>query len=191
MSVTNQTIQTFYQQAAALDFARDVSFRVLALTPANASGITFNEEDLVYCKAAALPARALTNVAVPYMGLDFNVKGTAKYPGSDAYNLEFFCDAKSSLRQRFEDWSRDTFDDATSTGNFMTAPARSIITLIQLDQQLNAVSKYNLVGVSIGNVGELSYSMIGNGEVVNFTATLSYHFFERTFDVNSTSTTKF
>ena len=191
MANTKQTIESFYQKAASLDFARDISFRVLSISPANASSITFNEHDMVYCKAATLPARAITNVPVPYMGLDFNLAGTAKYPGSDAYNLEFYCDGKSDLRQKFEDWSRDEFDDSTSTGNYMTAPPSSTIDLIQLDQQLNRIAQYRLIGVGVRNVGELSYSMIGNGEVVNFTATLSYHFFERTFDVNDTSTVAF
>ena len=188
MSDTKQTIQTFYQQAAQKDFARNFSFRVLAITN---PFISIAESDLVYCKAAALPARAITNVAIPYMGLDFNIAGSAKYPGSEGYNLEFYVDAKSSLRQKFEDWSRATFDDQTSTGNFATAPATSTMDLIQLDQQLNRISQYRLVGVGVRNVGELAYDMSGNGEQVSFTVTLAYHFFQRTFDVNATNNSKF
>jgi hypothetical protein len=45
---------------------------------------------------------------------------------------------------------------------------------------MNAVAQYNLVGVSPRNVGSLTYNIAGGtGEVVEFTATVSYHYFTR------------
>lgn len=115
------------------------------------------------------------------MGLDFHIPGSAKYPGSESYAMEFYCDQKSNLRQKFEDWTRDVFDDITSTGNYFAAKQTSVIDLVQLDNQLNRTSQYQLVGVSPRNVGPLEYDMTNGGEFVTFTVTVAYQYFRRTF----------
>lgn len=180
MPDVRQTISDFYRVAVERDFARDFQFRVLSIDSGGASSVTFDEDDLVYCTAANLPARAITNVAVPYMGLNFNVPGNATYPGSEGYTLNFYSDQNSVLRQKFEDMSRDIFDDATSTGNYFAPRQSAIIDLVQLDTQLDAVAQYQLVGASVRNVGELTYNISGgSGTIVNFTATMAYHYFRR------------
>jgi hypothetical protein len=185
MSDTNQLISNFYRVAANREFARDFNFRVLSIntggaTDAAGSVISFGDDDLVYAKTATLPERAITNVAVPYMGLNFNLPGNATYPGSESYGITFYADANSQLRQKFEDWSRYTFDDANSTGDYLTPKSTSVINLLQLDNQMNRVAQYNLVGVSPRSVGALTYSMAaGTGQTIEFTATMAYHYFTR------------
>ena len=114
MADTTQTIRSFYDVAASREFSRDFLFRVLNITFNR--GTVFGERDLVYLRAAKLPGRDITNVASKYMGLAFNLPGGVTYPGSDSYELEFYCDANSNIRQKLEAESRRTFDDATSTG---------------------------------------------------------------------------
>ena len=185
MADTNQLIQNFYRIAATREFARDFNFRVLSINTGGATDaagqiITFNDDDLVYAKTATLPERAITNVPVPYMGLNFNLPGNAVYPGSEGYGITFYADANSLIRQKFEDWSRFTFDDANSTGDYLTPKQTSVISLIQLDNQMNRVAQYNLIGASPRSVGSLSYSMAaGTGQTVEFTATMAYHYFTR------------
>ena len=185
MADTNQTIQDFYRVATTREFARDFSFRVLSINTGGATDaagniITFNEDDMVYAKTATLPAREITNVPVPYMGLNFNLPGNAVYPDGTGYSILFYADAKSSIRQKFEDWSRYTFNDANSTGDFLTPKPTSVINLLQLDNQLNKVAQYTLVGASPRSVGALSYNMAGGtGTTVEFTATIAYHYFTR------------
>jgi hypothetical protein len=185
MADTNQQISNFYRVAANREFARDFNFRVLSINTGGATDaagqiITFGDDDLVYAKTATLPERAITNVAVPYMGLNFNLPGNAVYPGSEAYSLTFYADAKSQIRQKFEDWSRYTFDDANSTGDYLTPKSTSVINLVQLDNQLNRIAQYSLIGVSPRSVGTLSYSMAaGTGQTIEFTATMAYHYFTR------------
>lgn len=180
MPDVKQTINDFYRVALQRDFARNFQFRLLSINTGGASSITFDENDLVYLTAATLPARSIQNVAVPYMGLNFNIPGVATYDGSESYNLTFYCDSKSLIRRKFEDWSRDTFDDATSTGNYFTPRQNAIIDMVQLDTQLNKVSQYQLVGVSVRNVGAIEYDMsAGTGDVVRFPATIAYHYFRR------------
>jgi len=180
MPDVRQTISDFYRVAVERDFARDFQFRVLSIDSGGASAVTFDEDDLVYATTASLPERAITNVAVPYMGLNFNIPGNATYPGSEGYTINFYCDQNSQIRQKFEDMSRDIFDDATSTGNYFAPRQSAIIELLQLDTQLDAVAQYQLVGASVRSVGPIEYNMsAGTGQFVNFSATMAYHYFRR------------
>jgi hypothetical protein len=182
MAATKQTIQDFYRVAAARDFSRDVQFRVLSISP-QGTDVTFDENDLVYARSASLPARAITPVAAKYMGLQFNLPGVATYPGSDAYELQFYCEANSNLRRKFESWTRDTFDDVDSTGNYLTPTQQSTIDLIQLDNNFLKVNQYTLIGVSIRTVGALNYLMAeGGGAVMTFPVTLAYHYWQQKND---------
>lgn len=179
MADVKQLIADFYRVASARDFQRDIQFRVLSITPGGTT-VTFDENDLVYAKAATLPSRAITNAQVKYMGLNFNLPGTATYPNSEAYTLKFYNDAKNNLRQKFEDWSRDIFNDTNSTGNYFPPTQASTIDLVQLDTQMNRVAQYQLVGVSIRNVGDIGYSIgDGTGQIVDFDVTMAYHYFIR------------
>jgi hypothetical protein len=106
--------------------------------------------------------------------------GNAVYPGSDAYTLTFYADANSTIRQKFEDWSRYVFDDANSTGFYFTPGPTSVIDLVQLDNQMNKVAQYSLIGVSPRSVGALNYNIAeGTGTTIEFAATISYHYFTR------------
>lgn len=180
MPDVKQTIQNFYRVAVQRDFARDIQFRLLSINPGESSSVTFDENDLVYLTAATLPGKSIQNVAVPYMGLNFNVPGVVRYDGSDSYDLTFYCDSQSAIRRKFEQWAQDIFDDSSSTGNYFTPRQTSVIDMVQLDTQLNRIAQYQLVGVSVRNVGALGYNMSsGTGEVLTFPATISYHYFKR------------
>lgn len=177
MAQTNQTIGNFYDRAVAREFSRDFLFRVLNIT--FAGGAIFNEDELIYAKTAKLPARSITNVQTKFMGLNFNLPGSATYPGSESYSITFYCDANSLLRNKFLQESRRVFDDATSTGDYNIASRASSITLLQLDKALEPVSTFRLVGVGVRNVGEIAYNMAdGTGQPVTFDASIAYHFFE-------------
>ena len=176
MAATKQTIQDFYRVAQARDFARDVQFRILSISPQGTT-TTYDEDDLVYARTAKLPSRAIQNVAAKYMGLNFNIPGMASYPNSENYEIQFYAAADSSLRRKFEQWSRDTFNDANSTGNYLTPTQNSTIDLIQLDNNFEKVHQYQLVGVSIRSVGDLAYTMAeGSGVVLTFPVTIAYHY---------------
>lgn len=174
----NQNIQQFYRQAASRDFARDFLFRVTAISLQGVPEL--NDGDLVYARTAALPGRAITNVAVPYMGLNINVPGTATYPGSEAYPISFYLDAESNLRNYFEQASRQLFDDISSTGGYGTPGIENFIILQQLDKQLESVTggTYKLNGASIRSIENISYSIAeGTGNIVPIDVTFAYHYY--------------
>ena len=65
-----QHISDFYTQVQAKDFARQFQFRVTEMANTN-----FGEDTFVYLQTGNLPGRAINNVQVPFMGLNFNVPG--------------------------------------------------------------------------------------------------------------------
>ena len=66
MPVQNQRIMDLYQVAQQRDFTRQFQFRVSEIRVNGAPLLT--QDDLVYVTTATLPARAINNVQVPYMG---------------------------------------------------------------------------------------------------------------------------
>jgi len=180
MADVKQTIQDFYTQAQVKDFARNNLFRVLNIDFGDGSDVTIGEEDLVYATTANLPGKSINNVALPYMGLNFNLPGTVTYPGSEGYSLTFRCDESYDLYNKFQRVINDTFNDANSTGNYFTPKSSSVIDLVLLDKQLNRVAQYQLVGCSIRSVGEMSYDVKAAGDVQEFTVTIAYHYYRKT-----------
>lgn len=173
---STQNIQKFYTSARNRDFSRDFLFRVVDMQLQGTNA--FNPEELVYVKAASLPGRNITNIPVPYMGLNFNVPGNTTYPGSDGYALDFYLDQYSTLREKFEATSRALFDDEISTGNYGTPGLEYYIKLDQLDKNFDTVSSYTLVGASIRNINAIDYQIAaGTGNIVSVSTTIAYHYY--------------
>jgi hypothetical protein len=171
----SQNISDFYTSVQQQDFARTFQFRVTQLANTN-----FGESSLVYLETASLPGRTITNVAVPFMGLQFNVPGTAKYPGSDAYNVTFRCDANYNIRTVLENATFNTFDDSTSTGNYNIARNSSVIGLSLLNKSGGTVRKYTLYGAYVVSVGEMGYDLTTDGAIQHVDATLAYQYWRVT-----------
>jgi hypothetical protein len=171
----SQTIQDFYKVAQERDFARDFMLRVRAI-----GDNRFDEKDFVYIKTAILPSRSIANQQVPYMGLNFNVPGTANYEGSDAWAVKFHADRDGLIRERLEAWQKEIFDDATSTGNLAVKGIDKVIQLDLVDDKLNVLNTYKLFGVYIVKMGDISYDIQGNGKTLEYDATLAYHFWRHT-----------
>ena len=177
-----QDIRQFYQSAKDRDFSRDFHMRVSLLTLPELD-VQLTPADLVYCKAASLPGRSITNVEVPYMGLNFNVPGTAIYDSSDAYELTFYMDdpgrRSGGLRAIFENATRNIFDDRTSTGLYRVPAQNSKIKLDVLDQGLGVTPlSFELVGASIRKIDPIEYKIAeGKGEVQEMKVTFAYHYY--------------
>ena len=171
-----QSIQKFYQVAQERDFTRDFQFRVNTITDRGAAVMT--DDDLVYCTGASLPGRTITATQQPYMGIDFQLPGSAKYTGSSGWALNFRADGDNAIRSLFERWSQLLFDDTTSTGAYRIYDNSTVI-LDQLDQDLEVVRQYKLHGVWPVSLGDLAYNMTGTGTVVTLAVTLAYQFWRR------------
>ena len=84
------------------------------------------------------------------------------------------------LYNKFQQVINDTFNDEDSTGNYFAPKASSVIDLVQLDKQLERVSQYQLVGVSIRSLEAITYNVTEAGNQVEFNVTLAYHYYRKT-----------
>lgn len=172
-----QLITDFYTQAQTKDFARQFQFRVIQLANTN-----FGEDSLIYIESGNLPGRAINNVQVPFMGLNFNVPGTASYPGSDGWTVQFRCDQDYNIRATLENASFNTFDDGTSGGDY-NIPRNSsniILNLIGKGGDNNVVRQYTLYGAYVVSLGDVSFNLGDNGAIQVIPVTLAYQYWRVT-----------
>jgi hypothetical protein len=170
----NQSIQNFYDVALQKDFARKNLFRVNFIET-SFSNITFDERDLVYIETLSLPQRTINNQQVRFMGLDFNVPGTASYPGSNAWNVTFRMPGDLSLRGKLEQWTRNVFDDQTSRGAYNLSDL-GIMSLSLMDKEGLPIIQYILEGVYCVSLGDYSLDIKDNGSIVTQPAVLAYQY---------------
>lgn len=176
MPTQTQNIIDFYNTAQDKDFARQFQFRVSKIANTN-----FSNSELVYLETAALPGRSITNVQVPFMGLQFNVPGTATYPGSDAWNVVFRCDSNYDIRTTLENATFNTFDDSVSEGTYSIPRNSSDVVLYLLGKDPDiVVREYTLVGAYIVSVGESQYNLGDSGQIVTIPATIAYQYWRVT-----------
>jgi hypothetical protein len=173
---SNQSIQNFYQTAYKKDFARKNLFRVISIET-GVAGLTFDDSDLVYVTTTSLPKRDINNIPVKYMGLQFNVPGTASYTGSEGWNVTFRMPQDLSIRRKFEAWSRVMFDDATSTGLYELKNAGNV-TLALMGKGGLPIRTYKLVGAYCKSLGDYALDVTDGGSVVEQVATLAYQYWE-------------
>jgi len=168
-----QGIENFYDAAITNDFARQNLFRVISL-----GGVKFTTQELLYVTSTTLPGRAITNVTVPFMGLTFNVPGTANYPNSGGWQITFRVPSNLSVRRKFEDWTNTVFNDSNSTGayNIPSKDASNQVVLSLLDKNGTPIRTYTLFGAYCQNVGDLTVNLTSAGEVLEQTATLAYQY---------------
>jgi hypothetical protein len=145
-------------------------------------GTNFTQQELLYVTSTTLPGRAITNVPVPFMGLQFNVPGTANYPNSQGWQITFRVPANLSVRQKFEDWTKYIFDDQISSGayNIPDKGPQSQIVLDLIDKNGNPLREYTLYGAYCQAVGDLTVNLTSAGEILEQQATLAYQFWRLT-----------
>lgn len=169
-------IRQFYDAAVRHDFFRDMLFRVTDL--GGPPDVRLDPDELLYLKTASLPQRSVAVHTAPYMGLPFNVPGTAKYDSSSSWNVRFYLPQDLSLRKKFEKWSRFIFDDITSTGAYDIPGPQYNVTMFFLNKQLQPIRKYIFYGVFLVNTGNISLDKTSDGKLVEIDCTLAYQFWE-------------
>jgi len=170
-------IENFYNAAATNDFARQNLFRVVSL-----GGNRFTTNELMYVTATTLPGRAINNIQVPFMGLQFNVPGTAQYPNSNGWNITFRIPQNLSIRRKFEDWTKSVFDDSTSTGsyNIPSKDSDNQVILTLIDKRGNALRNYTLFGAYCLNTGDMTLDITTAGDIITQQATIAYQYWRLT-----------
>lgn len=164
------SILRFYEVAKAKEFARDFQFRVVTLGP-------LTTDDIVYIRTGTLPGKSIENHQVPYMGLNFNVPGSTKYDGSDAWSVTFLADEAMNIRSKLEAWMSEIFSVETSSGKY--GVPSEIATIDLLDKEFNAVRRYNLIGTYIKSIEPLNYDIKGAGKPQEFNAVMAYQYWSQ------------
>lgn len=175
-------IQDFYQQAFERDFSRDYQLRVI-----NIGGVV-GPDDNVLLKATALPGYTINNIAVPFMGMQFNIPGSARFEGSDSWAVSFRCDLNFDIRGKFEEWQRLIFNaiedpnitgSPGSTGAYNIPSVDQTIRLALHDRTGAFYRKYKLVGCYPRLIGPTTYNQAdGTGQIVEIPVTLAYQWWE-------------
>tara|TARA_R100000664_G_C2759594_1_gene149559 strand:- start:5426 stop:5959 length:534 start_codon:yes stop_codon:yes gene_type:complete len=171
------TVSEFYRFVAEKGLSRDFLFRV---TDISIQGGNIQQGELVLARAASVPGRIIEDKIANYGGHEFHLGGRAVYSQSDGYPIEFYCDESSTLRNNLEQMSRTTFDvlPGAGAGNYGIDQNASI-TLKQLNKQFQGISTITLKGASIREIGDIDYMIAdGTGEIVSFTATFAYQYYE-------------
>ena len=183
MEIPDLTINSFFRNAVIDEFSRDYLFRITRISFDD--GEMLDHTDLLFAKTGKLPARTIVNHQVKYAGQTFNVPGSVEFPGSESYQMDFYCPETSSIRERLMNESVRTFNNfygiaGSGQGGGSIASDNSTIELIQFNKNLDALYRYELVGCSIREVGEVAYNIAeGNGAVMSFNVGVAYHFFRR------------
>jgi len=164
-------IQKFYSQAINRGFARDYQFRVLSM------GDWLDASDILYLASGSIPGRTINSIAVPYIGLNFQVPGAANYNSNAGWRVSFRCDETLNIRNKLEDWSRSIFNDVTTKGTTIPDDTNdNNIQLVAIDNLGNERKKITLKGAWVQTVGDLTYSLGGTGAVVTCDAIIAYQF---------------
>ena len=174
-SFSNQNINQFYTTATKVDFARNNLFRVVQMGSPSQGGVQLTEADLVYLTTASIPGRTINNIVVPFMGMNYNVPGTATYTNSSNWNVTFRCNREFDIRQKLDQWSIATFDDNTSSGKYQLANCGSL-KLSAFDTEGNPKYTLEFTGVYCTQVGEMAFDTTATGAVVTIQATLAYQY---------------
>ena len=176
-NVQGQTIRDFYSNATSRGFARDFQFRI---TTFDVNGIpSLRDDDLVFLKTANLPGKIINTTAVPFMGLDFQIPGSVKFDKNNAWAVTFYCTQDYNLRSMLEDSMSNTFDQGVSVGNMEPRNLdENKIVLSLIDDQLNEIKTYTLLGAFVTQLDEISYDLTKSGGVQEVKATIAYQYWE-------------
>lgn len=168
-------IHDFYSTVTKNQLLRDFNFRLRLV---NTDALTFTEEEIVYAHAKRLPGRKIANHTAPFMGMPLNFAGSAKYEGSESYEIELLMDASGALREKLERASRTVFNDKSSTGDYRMAGPDQTIVLSTVDSKLETMVNYTLVGAQIRNINNLEFDYWGgDGKMMKCMITVSFQYY--------------
>lgn len=176
MPLTKTGIANFYDQIRQRDFSRKHQFRILKFGADKYDREIVGNSRIVYMTTASVPGLENQIKQVPYMGVDFNIPGSIKYPGSDGWQVTFRLPQDYSLRNTFEQWLYEIFSDETSRGEYNVPCPSSTVEIGLLNNAGKVIKQYRLVGAFCKSIGEIGYDVTDSGEVVTFDASIAYQY---------------
>jgi len=171
------------------DAARATKYRLHLPVPQTISyNISGDSLDLV-CKSANIPAKALDTIILKHKGRDIPVPGQEKF--NQTFDLTFYLDPNHNIKKMFEDWitalDADSYQKTTpyDVSNARVERDNNIgalkvdLIIQQLDfNELDTSSKYVFRYAFPTNISEIAYGSDKIGELLEFTVTFTFTFFE-------------
>jgi hypothetical protein len=195
----DQSIADFYKTVTKRGFARTNLFRIKSISRngATSSDIYQPSADgsdnlFLYNQDGTIPSRNISTTTVDFKTFKYTIPMVANYPESSGWVVTFYCDRDYKLRNIFEKWSVDTFDEHTSLSNVPNwwdcnielelltnsgsqfVPAKTRPT--SPSKQPYAIRKYMLVGAFLQNVGSMAYETKSGGDIAKLTATIGFQY---------------
>jgi hypothetical protein len=121
------------------------------------------------------------------MGLQFNVPGTAQYPGSDSWQVTFRCDAAYDIRALLENETARIFNDISSGGEYTIPKPEKAMVLNLLGSDFSTKRQYKFLGTYVVSMGEVSYDIGDGGNIVKIPVTLAYQYWRVTKGISDLS----
>jgi len=177
-------ITDFYNTAAQYSFARTNLFRITEIT--NGLYTPSESEDLfLYMRTSSIPQRKITVNEVKFRNFTYNVPSKATYPDAVGnWQVEFFCDKDYVLKDIFEKWSVNTFDEHSSTAqNTQWWDTNIVLSLLNNSStdnsltELTPIKQYTLVGAFPSTIAQVQYDISKKGEIATLQVNLGFQYF--------------
>jgi len=183
-------ITDFYKTATSRGFARTNLFRINSISrgrediykpDGGTTGTKKGDNLFLYTQSGVIPSRLITTTSVDFKTFKYTVPMVAQYPESASWAVTFYCDRDYILRNVFEKWSVDTFDEHTSLSNKPNWWDCNIELHLLSNSSSNKdnapiLRKYNLIGVFLQNTGTIEYSLGAAGDIAKIQATLGFQY---------------
>lgn len=210
-------VYNFYTAAKKFGFAKDNLFRVTNINLKN-SGVSdpnavkiindyFNKPDnYLFVKSGTIPTRKINSTKVFYKSFGFNVPTNSIYSNSSNWNLKFYSDDAYFIKNIFELWSQQIYNehgfksnvsfnaditislyrpiklvDAFKVSNFNKNTGRSIKDTRKKEEQIDVfnleeVRQYILYGCFPIQLGEITYDTTKAGNLVSIDTVFAYQY---------------
>jgi len=193
----DQSIADFYKTATKRGFARTNLFRVNSIARNGTSNSVIYEPSadgfdnlFLYADGGIIPSRTIGITTIDFKTFKYNVPTTANYPESNSWTVTFKTDRDYVLRDVFEKWSVDTFDEHTSLSNkpnwwdcvvslsllANSGPAFKSNKPGVAATEPYSIRDYKLYGAFLINVGTMTYNLKTGNEIVNQTASIGLQY---------------
>lgn len=174
------SIKEAYNVFQQHDFSRSFQLRFLninvpGLAGAQAARELMGQDGRYYITTMVVPGRTVQNIDVPYQGFQFKLPGQVSYDSPNPWTLTFRTPGDYLVRNALEQLSFATANDETACGSFNLPCKENTITIGVMNPKCQIIRAYDLVGVYIQNISEISYNQ-ENMEGTTFTAAFHYQY---------------
>jgi hypothetical protein len=174
------SIKEAYNVFQQHDFSRSFQLRFLDISVPGIAGEQVKKELVdnngrYYITTMVVPGRTVQNVDVPYQGFQFKLPGQVSYDSPNPWSINIRTPGDYLVRNALEQLSFQTANDETACGSFNLPCKNNIITIGVLNPKCEIIRAYDLVGVYVQNISEISYNQ-ENMEGTSFTAAFQYQY---------------